>query len=82
MDPNANLKSYLAVSAHGWGRGPTIKSALRRLRQQEGEVKRYLVYRMPDGARNVHVDPMGNITWEGETTGRPVVVVREGASCG
>ncbi len=55
---------YIAMVQHYWGKGLSIEEAKRQCRQAGGaRGKDCAVYKLPEGARGVHVNMMGNICW-------------------
>lgn len=55
---------FVAIGANTWGVGETIAAAQRRLRAIAGGTIDHVVLRLPEGAEQVSVDPLGRLQWE------------------
>jgi hypothetical protein len=79
-------EQFLAVNPVGgggyWGTGDTIDDAKKALKGAGGRLDRYVVYRMPAGATEVHVDGLGRMAWTwtdgADTEVKPEIVVSRG----
>ena len=78
MTATVNSTAFVALGPNTWGIGATAAEAKANLRRQGGNLARYLVVQMPEGALEAWVDTMGTLRWEwadgADRTGLPVQV--------
>lgn len=58
---------YVALAPNYWGVGETAEAAKQNMTEAGGSLKKYVVYRLPEGATDVQVDPIyGQVSWAWE----------------
>ncbi len=70
-------RTYLAIAPHVWGTGPTPTEAILAAPSISAPLKDYIVWLMPEGATDAHVDQMGSTCWTwtdgADRAGEPVL---------
>jgi len=80
-----NPTTFVALCPNYWGKGATVDEAKKNLKEAGGNLTKYVVFRLPDGATNVGVSPVnGAIDWEwaegADTTRTMEVVAKRGVN--